>query len=100
MAKRFAIQHLTSHRYLGVTPSVAFSALQPTVEQVSAVEVLTLEAAATYATKEEAAWERESLESFKGAWDVVPVEVEMMVDLVDTEATIRKREQRAREQGR
>ena len=100
MARRFAIQHRTSHRYLGVTPSVAFSALQPTAEQVSAVEVLTLEEAATFTTKKEAAWERESLESFKGAWEVVEVEVEMQVDRVDTEATIRKREQRAREQGR
>lgn len=99
MATRFAVRHLTSGRYLGVTPSVAFSALQPTAGQVSAVEVQTVEEAATYTTIEEGAWERESLESFKDAWEVVPVEVEMMGDS-PSEATIRKREKAAWEQGR
>jgi hypothetical protein len=84
MARRYAISHRTTGRYLAVLPSLAPAEFDTVVDPKDGVH---------FSEEWHAEEERAGLGEFRDAWQVVPVQVEMMSDLVDSEETIRKREQ-------
>lgn len=81
MARRFAIQHKTSKRYLALWPSLGHGH-QETDHEADA---------ASHGTKEKAESERVGIADFADAWEIVPVEVEMQGDTVSVAVRERKR---------